>query len=567
MSKFLNTIIIILVLAIISIGVYLLFFNSEKSIKKIVLDKNEISIYIKDKNIITPSIMPDDAKDKTIIWTSSDEGVATVDEDGIIRAVNDGETTITASSKDGKVSATCLVKVFVREVKKIELSKSDLSLKIGEKGKITAKVLPSNATYPKLIFKSSDESIIKVDSSGNYQSIKGGIADIIVNDERGKVESRCHVDVSKTLVAVSDITIDKTSANMKVGEKLTITATISPSNASDKRVKWTSSDVSIATVDEDGVILAKKGGKVTITVKTLDGDKTISSNIVVKSNPIVPSTVMKKYESPTLKYYIQNNKSHYLTYIWMDDPYMQTKKLDAMTSFYNKIMTEEELEKNGKKPFRRTVGQMLTGYISNGMIPNSKAVIAFNASGFFVKGVWNPPSDYYHNRADGWMILNEGVLTRNRINDDKSPTKNMIGIDQNGNLKIYDGANTTEKKQQVLNLVMADKVRNTFVFAPKLVVNGKSVASDNGKAQRQAICQIDSNNYLMYTTISPTSFKGISDVFIKNNCITGFNLDGGGSTSMFYKDKNSKTVHKIKCSDSSNGTCRQVVEGIYFTEK
>ena len=67
MSKFLNTIIIILVLAIISIGVYLLFFNSEKSIKKIVLDKNEISIYIKDKNIITPSIMPDDAKDKTII--------------------------------------------------------------------------------------------------------------------------------------------------------------------------------------------------------------------------------------------------------------------------------------------------------------------------------------------------------------------------------------------------------------------------------------------------------------------------------------------------------------------
>ena len=565
MSKFLNAIIIFLLVLVIGTGAYWLLFNKEINIKKIILDKSEISIYIKDENIIIPHIIPEDATNKNIIWKSLDENVAKVDASGVVSAVNEGETDIIATSSNNEVSASTHVKVFVREVRKIELSNQNFELRIGETKKLEAKVLPSNATYSKINYRSSNESVVKVDSKGNIESLKSGTADVIVQDERGKTESICKVKVLNSF-AVKSVSLNISSSTLKIGEKLDLKATIFPDNAENTKVKWQSSDDAIASVDQNGQVTAKKMGVTSISAITEDGGKTSTCKVIVKANPIIPSSSVKKYESISLKYYVQNNKNYYLTYIWMDDPYNQIKKLDSMTSFYGKIMTDEEMEKNGKKPFRRTVGQMLTSYISNGMIPSSKAAVAFNASGFYVKGIWNPPSDYYHNRSDGWLVLNDGKITRNMMDDKNVPTRTIIGIDQSGNLKLYDGAKTNDERKKIYDAIIADGVKNTFSFNPKLVVNGKSVTSNNVKAQRQAICQIDSNNYLMYTSISAVSFSQIIDVFLKNKCITAFNLDGGGSTSFFYKDANSKSVHKMKCSDG-NGSCRQVVEGIYFVEK
>lgn len=559
MQKFLNTIITILLMSIIGIAVYILFFNKVE-VERIILGKNEVTLYIGETEKMISTVSPIEKDGVDINWHSNDKSVAIVDNDGLITAIGEGETDIVAGIKNTDVSATSHVKVLVKEIKKIELSITNVNLKKDETKQIIATITPEDATYPTLKFESSNENVVTVDDNGNIKAKNDGEAVIYVRDTRGKVEAKCNVIVGE--IKVESISLNKSSSSLKNGEKLELKPTISPSNATNKNVTWESSDASIVTVDQNGLVTAKEFGEATITVTTLDGKKTATCKITVKTDPIVPSDSVYKYEGITLKYYIENKKNYYLTYIWMDDPYNQIKKLDSNTATYGKIMTDDELAKEGKSPIRRTVGTMFSLYISKGMIPSSKAAVAFNSSGFYVKGIWNPPSDYYHNRSSSWFVLNEGKVIRNRTDGTGG---SIMGIDSSGNLKIYGNATSEDDRKNLANKITADKVKNTFSFGPKLVENGVSVAPSSSAAQRQAICQVDSNNYIMYTSIYAVSYKQVADVFVKNKCITGFNLDGGGSTSLFYKKPGSTSVNKVKCSDS--GTCRQVVEGIYFIEK
>ncbi len=561
MQKLLNTIIILLLIAIISVITYLLVFNKFE-IERIVLDRDTMTLYVGEKETIGFAVFPEKAEDKTVYWHSNSENVAKVNDDGEVLAIGEGETDIVVRSKNQKVTAISHVKVLIREVDKIELSNYEIMLRKGETKKITAKISPETATYSKIKFQSSDASIATVDDDGLITAINDGNVEIIVRDEREKTEARCNVIVKEADILVDTVSLDKTSVSLNNNEKIQLTATISPSDATNKMLSWTSSDTSIATVDQSGVVTAKKSGTVVITVTTSDGNKIATCKVAVNQNVNASSNIVYKYEGISLKYSIENKKGYYLTHIWMKDPYNQIKKLDSNTANYGKIMTDDELAQAGKKPVRKNVGQMLTSYISNGMIPTSKAVVAFNSSGFFVKGIWEPPSDYYHNRSSSWFVLNEGILTRNR---DDEVGSSIIGIDRNGNLKVYGNGKDTKERNNLANIIMADKVKNTFSFGPKLIDNGVSIANNTSTAQRQVICQVDANNYIMYTSIYAASYKQIANILVNNKCQTAFNLDGGGSTSLFYKKAGSTSVTKVRCAES--GSCRQVVEGIYFTEK
>jgi exopolysaccharide biosynthesis protein len=210
----------------------------------------------------------------------------------------------------------------------------------------------------------------------------------------------------------------------------------------------------------------------------------------------------------------------------------------------------------------------MNSYISFGIIPAAKAAIGYNASGFYVKGAWEPPSDYYNNRSGSWLVLTDGKLTRSRITEDGAPTKTIIGINPSGDLKIYNGVSNASARQTVYNSVMADQIKNTWSFGPVLVKNGTAVSTDTTQAKRQAICQVNSNNYIMLTTIYNSSYDEMAKLFVSLGCKTAFNFDGGGSTSLFYKKPGTTGVTKLKCSDgSTHDQCRAIVEGIYFIEK
>lgn len=162
------------------------------------------------------------------------------------------------------IIAGCTEKETQVEVSSVSLNTATIEMVEGETFSLVATVLPKDAEYDKVIWASSNASVARV-NSGTVTAIKEGITTITAS--AGGKSATCSVKVSTRVVAVTSITLDKTSLSMKVGETETITATVNPDNASDKSVVWGSSDVSIATVS-DGKVTAKKSGTAIITAKS-----------------------------------------------------------------------------------------------------------------------------------------------------------------------------------------------------------------------------------------------------------------------------------------------------------
>lgn len=235
-------------------------------------------------NLSVSSIVPDNAADKTLKWTSSDEGVAKVDQTGKVTAVSKGSATIKAETNDGSGKyASCSVMVN-RLVSSIVLSKSSIVIHIGETETLTATVTPTSANNTSVSWSSSNPSVATVSSSGLVTGIARGTTTITVtaNDGSG-VKATCEVEVKQYVTSIS---LDKTSITLIVGGEETISVTsILPDNASDKSYSWSSSDVSIATVDSAGKVIAIANGRVTVTVSANDGSG-VSESCFVYVSPV-----------------------------------------------------------------------------------------------------------------------------------------------------------------------------------------------------------------------------------------------------------------------------------------
>lgn len=171
-------------------------------------------------------------------------------------------------------------------VKGITLDSHDLALGAGGAStKLSAVVTPDGASNKNLIWTSSDTSVVTVDSDGTVKPLKVGNAVITATTEDGSYTDKCNVIV-KEIVKATGITIDKTELNMAVGQKILINATILPEESTDKNVIWTSSNISVATVDNKGNVTALAQGQSTITAASEDGGFTAQCSI----NVVVPVT-------------------------------------------------------------------------------------------------------------------------------------------------------------------------------------------------------------------------------------------------------------------------------------
>ena len=160
------------------------------------------------------------------------------------------------------------------------LNKAELNLKEGESETLTATVNPDDATDKTVTWSTSDESIATVDQNGRVTAVKEGTATITAKS--GEKSATCRVTVSKNVVAVTSVTLNKTELTLKEGESETLTATVKPDDATDKTVTWSTSDASIATVDQNGKVTAVKEGTATITAKA--GDKSATCTVTVSSD-------------------------------------------------------------------------------------------------------------------------------------------------------------------------------------------------------------------------------------------------------------------------------------------
>lgn len=227
--------------------------------------------YSKTKTL-APSFKPSNTTDKSLTWKSSNPKVVSVDSNGKIKGLKAGQSAvITATTKNGKLTAKITVKVNPIGVSKITLNRTSQSLSKGKSFTLTATVKPSNATDKTLTWKSSNPEVAKVDKNGKVTAVKNGTATITCTSANGK-KATCTVTVRK--ISVTDVKLDMTSVRVEQGATFTIKATVVPSNATNQKVTWSSSDSSIAKVSSSGKVTAVSVGICQITATTADGEFT-----------------------------------------------------------------------------------------------------------------------------------------------------------------------------------------------------------------------------------------------------------------------------------------------------
>ena len=255
----------------------------------IALNKTSLSLRETETAQLTATVTPEDAEDRSVTWSSSDNSIATVNAEGVVTAIKEGTATITATTNDGSnLKATCTVKVSIMPVASITLNITEKTLEEGETVNLTASVLPANASNKSLAWTSSDENVATVDANGLVTAVKEGTATITAKANDGSnVSVKCTIKVKAPVVLVEGITLNATEQTLTVGETFALTASVTPENATNKSLAWTSSDENVATVDANGLVTAVKEGTATITAKANDGSNASASCTITVNAAVV----------------------------------------------------------------------------------------------------------------------------------------------------------------------------------------------------------------------------------------------------------------------------------------
>ena len=232
----------------------------------ITLNPTSLALNAGGSSTLTATVSPSNATDKTVAWTTSNASVATVS-GGKVTAVGPGTATITATTSGGQ-KATCTVTVRV-PVTGISISRSTLALTVGATSTLTATVEPSNASNKSYSWSSSNSAVATVNSSGLVTAKANGTATITATTTDGGKKASCTVTVT---TPTSGVSVSPTTATIIKGQTRQLTATVSPSSASNKSVSWSSSNNTVATVSSTGLVTAKAAGTADITVTTKDGN-------------------------------------------------------------------------------------------------------------------------------------------------------------------------------------------------------------------------------------------------------------------------------------------------------
>lgn len=265
------------------------------------------------------------------------------------------------------------------------------------------------------------------------------------------------------------------------------------------------------------------------------------------------SNLVFSEERDSLKIYINKYNDYYISRIWAINPYLQLNKFDS-----------PEYGTNLYKP-----GILLEKAISSNNL-NNNLIVGFNASGFYLKDTYDSSSvnaySKYNKTSVGTLVITNGKVIRNAYQY-AVKTWFTMGINKDNKLIIFkDEKNSNiDEKNKWSQSVINSGIRNTYTFASPLVENGisstttTSMPSISSKVNRQAICQVNNNNFLLITGAN-LNRTDLINIMLQNKCITGLNLDGGGSIALLYKSSNSNNVNTI------TGNGRSLTEVGYFTE-
>ena len=358
----------------------------EVRVESVTLSQSSVEIEIGQTLQLNATVSPSTATRKDISWSSSKSSVASVSSSGLVSAVSEGTTTITATA-DGK-KGECTVSVVKKAiaVSEIKLDKTELTLYEGEEETLTASVLPEDATDKTITWTSSDKSIASVES-GKVKAVGKGTATITAS--AGGKSASCSIVV---LRPVSGISLNQSTLELPLEKSETLTATVIPSDATLRgEITWSSSNTQVATID-GGKVTAVGMGTATISV-SLEG-YTAECNVNVKGMEYgkVAITDLKPVEIlPVIGQVEVGDKQVY--------DHIEHLRLAEATRI------RDMMWEYGAGTHSREAYQQLMGRLNTGMMEESP----YGYDNFEIIGGGTPPTEEDEHAHSEWSILNSLV--------------------------------------------------------------------------------------------------------------------------------------------------------------
>lgn len=295
------------------------------------LNKSVLELIEEESEQLIATVLPENASNKFVNWTSSDISVAMVSPDGTVYAIKPGQATIMATTVDGGFVALCkvMVKAKVVVAESLVLSTTTATLTVGETLQLKASVFPENTTNKDIRWTSTNPDIADVSVSGLVSAIKEGDVQIIVSTTDGSnLSAICEISVNSQFVSITQIAISPSSVRLAVGETFNLEAQITPTDATNKIINWSSTNSSVVTVDSYGQLTAKGVGSATIIASSQDGSnlsatcnvEVFEPTVLISSITIDPSAISGKVgETYQLTAIVAPENATDKTIVWSSD--------------------------------------------------------------------------------------------------------------------------------------------------------------------------------------------------------------------------------------------------------
>mgnify|MGYP000693636842 FL=1 len=281
-------------------------------------DYQHMGLFVGGSGKIRYSVLPSNATNTNVTFKSLNEKVAIVDANGVVTGVSEENADIVITTEEGGFEAKCTVRVDGIDARGIErVGDKTVTMGLNQTRQLQVKITPSDTTNKNVQWTSSNNSVATVDSNGVVISKNSGSTIITATTHNG-LKTEFFIEVE---TPVTNITLNSNEINLNPGGTFKLDATVNPSNASNKNIKWISANESIATVDQSGNVTADVAGTTYISAVSADG-KVVATCTVNVSKPVVtkPAKVKiksakKKGKKVTLKWKKISDAAGYVVYM------------------------------------------------------------------------------------------------------------------------------------------------------------------------------------------------------------------------------------------------------------
>lgn len=281
-------------------------------------DYQHMGLFVGGSGKIRYSVLPGNATNTNVTFKSLNEKVATVDANGVVTGVSEGNADIVITTEEGGFEAKCTVRVDGIDARDIErVGDKTVTMGLNQTRQLQVKITPSDTTNKNVQWTSSNNSVTTVDSNGVVTSKNSGSTIITATTHNG-LKTEFFIEVE---TPVTNITLNSNEINLNPGGTFKLDATVNPSNASNKNIKWISANESIATVDQSGNVAADVAGTTYISAVSADGKVVatctvnVSKPVVTKPEKVKIKSAKKKGKKVTLKWKKISDAAGYVVYM------------------------------------------------------------------------------------------------------------------------------------------------------------------------------------------------------------------------------------------------------------